>query len=162
MMIHLQNGSYVNSDTIRTIYQAAPYKGYQRITLQAKDNEHEYFAVGDVDELAEKINATIVPALPGYELILSSVNCDETFGFSHAPIIAWNITAADEEPTPVAVDGSQICEQPQAILCPDHTVIERGCGRTYDDITQWQHCARKKWEEARTAWLAEHEEKAAE
>jgi hypothetical protein len=154
MMIHLEKGNYVNSDTIRTIYQTSPSKGYQRIALQGKD-DHEYFAVGEVDELAKKISATIIPALPGYSLIVSSHRTDEAFSFSHAPIIAWNITAP--EPEPVAVDGSQICAQPQAILCPNLTVIERGCGRTYDNINAWEYAASKDWEKAHAAWLAKQE-----
>jgi predicted Fe-S protein YdhL (DUF1289 family) len=42
-------------------------------------------------------------------------------------------------------------------LCPNLTVIERGCGRTYDNINAWEYAASKDWEKAHAAWLAKQE-----
>jgi hypothetical protein len=92
---------------------------------------------------ANKLVTSIIPALPGYELITSSYEREEEFAFWRTPIIAWRIGCVDGYPGPVTVGDSETCSQPQAILMPNGQV-EIQADSSFDNLADWEKHAREQ------------------
>jgi hypothetical protein len=159
MMIRLENGSYVNSDTIHLMSRSGGWGKDTRTILSSKLGR--YTAKVDVDELADVVNSHVIRATPGYELILSSTPGCDGFFFSRCQIIAWRVRPGEGTPSPVTVRGDEDVSNPQVILCPDGQVEDQFM-RTYDNIEAWEKNARETWAKDRAAWLAKEAAEAAE
>jgi hypothetical protein len=167
MMIRLENGSYVNSDTIRVMSRKGGWGKDTRTLLYPTSNEFNcYTAKVDVDELAGAVNTHVIQAMPGYELVLSSCEAEDEFSFFRCPIIAWRVRPNDGTPSPITVNGDEGASNPQVILRPDGAVEDQPAEdqfiRTYDNLEAWEKDAREKWAKDRAARLAKEATEAAE
>jgi len=66
-----------------------------------------------------KLKGHIIPALPGYSVIIVAPDGD-TPSLDLVPIVAWNIDAEADTSEPVAVFSWT--RDAKAVLCPDGTV----------------------------------------
>jgi hypothetical protein len=83
---------------------------------------------------AEKLASSIIPALPGYELLVAPPPWRPEDDFFQSPIIAWRISYLNGNPSPVTVGNDEHSDDfQQAILMPNGKV-EVQHDRTFDAI----------------------------
>lgn len=95
---------------------------------------------------------SIIPAQPGFFLITVATADDEDFWYDLEPIIAWQISQYKRpknlltfaSAAPIAAGNSHECENDQAILCPDGTVIEVET-RNFKTLDEWKTYAQERW-----------------
>jgi hypothetical protein len=158
MMIETVDGTFVNSDTIRLICAAPAEPGASaKSKLISIDGDRSYTAYGDADTLAERMNTTIIPATPGFRLIiLANERCEE-FSFDlGGPVIAWSINPHGDT-CPITPDPLETTGCVYEILCPDGSVVDPGGGRGPSaNMAEWEASAQRRWQEDRAHWLATH------
>ena len=150
MMIELEDGSYVNSDAIRSMKQKTGGWG-SMLTLQENDGGERNYIGGDTpSEIADMINLTIIKADPGYVLLIVDDISEVEFNFGRETIIAWKIYPDRHGwPRPITItSGDRQLSNLQYILCPNGTVAHQDrC--TYENLEEWELEARKEWTAAK-------------
>jgi len=92
----------------------------------------------------------VIPANPGFEMLISAPHTDDYFWFDRVPIIAWRQTEHMFEPIRVgdSIDDFENFSNPWAILCPNGFVEQPFVG-FFDNLDAWREAAEKYWQEQR-------------
>jgi|SRR6516165_8603994 hypothetical protein len=106
------------------------------------------------DWIVEHLMTTVVPASPGFELLVAAGADDEEFWCDRAPIVAWRIYTGYGLPMPVTAGGDEELSGPRTILLPNGRV-EVQEGGSHESFEVWERLAREVHAEARAAKKAE-------
>jgi hypothetical protein len=112
------------------------------------------------EEIAHQINDSIIPAEPGYKLVIfaGKPDDDEFDSSVEDAVIAWRIDPQKYgSRKPVTVSALED-EADYVILCPDGKII--GDQTSFNNIEAWETAARKYWAERRARHLAKSKEEA--
>lgn len=100
-------------------------------------------AIGDEDSHLDEINATIVPAQPGYYLLSAWKNSESTdIGVTKCDIVAWHVNG-ERWWKPVCIETTMHHNQPEYVLTPSGVVFEP-CSGTYDSVEEWKQAMRQE------------------
>jgi hypothetical protein len=98
----------------------------------------------------KRIFQPVIPANPGFELLICSQRTDDYFWFDRRPIIGWRLTEHMVEPIPVGeLDDFETLPNPWAILCPNGS-IDQPYVRSFDNLDAWREAAEKEWQKDHT------------
>lgn len=108
-------------------------------------------------DIQTTLTETIIPAQPGFELIISACQRSEEFWFSKHTIIAWRVHCVGVEP--ITLGDHESDENPQAIQDPFGRV-DIPCDRWFESLMEWEEYARDEWAKKRDTVLDKQQAKA--
>jgi hypothetical protein len=143
MMIRKADGDgYVNSDHIISMEESNRPCVYGAATNATLTNSMMMRISGEVNDIADRINAPIIPAAPGYSVIETDNNYAENFLYWRSPVVGW--LCGYLRVVPVTDNG--FATEPKAIIRPDGTVSVPDTTEDYANLAEWEKAARKEWE----------------
>jgi hypothetical protein len=140
----------LNLDMIRKITRGKD----RTIVVTYREGGTESFRWEDYERITEQLICTVIPAQPGFELLVWVDGESEEFWFYRMAIIAWRTGLTYV--TPVTVDDDEHNRNPQAILEPNGRVVIQA-EASFNSLEEWEKDARKHWGDARARWLKEQE-----
>jgi hypothetical protein len=99
-------------------------------------------------------SATIIPATPGYEVLMALIGYLDEFVVCRNPIVAWQINPDEETCGVITLTSRYDTVDECTILCPDGKLLDSGENYHRATYAEWEAEKKREWNETRAKYGA--------